>query len=308
MVRWQDALQLAAYNVEEHFDVLRDRLIGRLSARHAVQIIPYRGYGTAEKLLVRGRVLRDNGVRSARDNDDTWDNLLNMYRRAESWEVRRARVRLCYGGVAQEVIADEEGMFRTWLDISTARGEHRAPADEAETLGNLWCPVEIELLTPQIRAVDPVRATCFVLVPPPTARFAVISDIDDTVIRTDVGHFMKMARTLFLGNARLRLPFEGVGAFYRALYAGATGHEQNPLFYVSNSPWNLYDLFTDFFQIQDIPVGPVLNLRNWGPSPRGLRFRAVPCPHIQDESHPRDPRGLPWPPLHSRRRQRREGP
>jgi hypothetical protein len=77
-----------------------------------------------------------------------------------------------------------------------------------------------------------------------------------------------MARTVFLGNARLRLPFEGVGGFYRALYEGYGGNEHNPLFYVSNSPWNMYDLFSDFFQMQDIPIGPILVLRDWGISRR----------------------------------------
>jgi phosphatidate phosphatase APP1 len=38
----------------------------------------------------------------------------------------------------------------------------------------------------------------------------------------------------------------------------------NPLFYVSSSPWNLYDLLAQFFNLQGIPVGPVLFLRDWG--------------------------------------------
>jgi phosphatidate phosphatase APP1 len=38
----------------------------------------------------------------------------------------------------------------------------------------------------------------------------------------------------------------------------------NPLFYVSSSPWNLYDLLSQFFNLQGIPIGPVLFLRDWG--------------------------------------------
>jgi phosphatidate phosphatase APP1 len=92
----------------------------------------------------------------------------------------------------------------------------------------------------------------------------VISDIDDTVIRTGAGHLLHMARTVFLGNARTRLPFKGAAAFYRALFNGQSGSDQNLLFYTSSSPWNLYDLLSDFFHLHNIPNGPVLLLRDWG--------------------------------------------
>src|SRR5690606_38757835 len=38
---------------------------------------------------------------------------------------------------------------------------------------------------------------------------------------------------------------------------------KNPIAYVSSSPWNLYDLIVDFFDLQEIPPGPMF-LRDWG--------------------------------------------
>jgi phosphatidate phosphatase APP1 len=67
---------------------------------------------------------------------------------------------------------------------------------------------------------------------------------------------------VLLENALTRLPFPGVAAFYRALERGATGAESNPIFYVSSSPWNLYDVIDGFLEAQRIPVGPLL-LRDW---------------------------------------------
>jgi phosphatidate phosphatase APP1 len=72
-----------------------------------------------------------------------------------------------------------------------------------------------------------------------------------------------MARIVFLGNARTRLPFPGVAAFYQALQGGVQGSAQNPLFFLSSSPWNLYDLLIEFFRLQEIPAGPLF-LRDWG--------------------------------------------
>jgi phosphatidate phosphatase APP1 len=65
-----------------------------------------------------------------------------------------------------------------------------------------------------------------------------------------------------LGNARTRLPFPGVAAFYQALEQGGDGARLNPIFYVSSSPWNIHDIIADFMDIQRIPRGPI-NLRDW---------------------------------------------
>jgi phosphatidate phosphatase APP1 len=82
------------------------------------------------------------------------------------------------------------------------------------------------------------------------------------VLQSSVTNFLKMARMVLLGNAHTRLPFEGVAAFYRALQRGASGGEFNPIFYVSNSPWNLYDLLEDFMDVHGVPAGPLF-LRDW---------------------------------------------
>jgi phosphatidate phosphatase APP1 len=63
---------------------------------------------------------------------------------------------------------------------------------------------------------------------------------------------------VFLKNARSRLPFPGVAAFYQALHLGAKGNGANPIFYVSSSAWNIYDLLIDFIALNEIPSGPLL--------------------------------------------------
>ena len=92
MARWEDVLSLIANNVEERFDALKYGLGKRLSSHKPICIVAYRGYGTSEQLYVHARVLENHRVRSARDNDSIWDNLLNMYRRFESDEIPHTRV------------------------------------------------------------------------------------------------------------------------------------------------------------------------------------------------------------------------
>jgi phosphatidate phosphatase APP1 len=186
-------------------------------------------------------VLEDEGFLPATTADSRWRNLVHFWKRLESDEVPGARLRARFLGVQVETQTDREGYFR--VEVPT-RGR----------LGpGMWQDVALELLEPAKS-----KATARVLVPPRRARFGVISDIDDTVVYSNVRNKLKMVLALALSNARTRKPFKGVGAFYRALHAGI-----NPLFYVSKSPWNLYAPLVEFLEHQGLPAGP-LALRDFG--------------------------------------------
>jgi phosphatidate phosphatase APP1 len=216
------------------------RLAGRW--RDPLIILPYLGYGTAQKLTVCGRVLEDEGFLPSADADTRWRNLVRFYKRLESDEVPGARIRARFLGTETETTTDAEGYFRLSL---VPRGR----------LGpGPWQDVELELLQPPSGA----RAIAQVLVPSKRAEFGVISDIDDTIVASHVAKKLKMLLTVALSNARTRKPFKGVAAFYRALHAGV-----NPLFYVSKSPWNLYAPLVEYLAVQGLPAGPLI-LRDFG--------------------------------------------
>ena len=185
-----------------------------------------------------------------------WDNLRNMGRRFASDEVAGASVRVSFGGLQVETVADEEGFFDVWLGLP-------------QPLAGLteWHPVELELLDPASPDGKPVRSTGRVLVPS-GARVGIISDIDDTVVHSSATSVLKMAWIVLLNNAHKRLPFEGVAAFYAALQRGRDGRAYNPIFYVSSSPWNIYDVLVDFLNVHGVPDGPLF-LIDWSPSVLG---------------------------------------
>ena len=210
----------------------------------------YRSFGSAQRVLVRGRAMENEGITTATDTDSLWRNLVNSYRRIEADPLPNAVVRATVGGAVVDITADDEGFFTQWIDLP-------APV----TARDGWVPVTLELVAPAASGVK-VEGEAQVLLAPPSARFITISDMDDTVLQSHVTSLVQAFRTVLLGNARTRLPFPGVAAFYRALHAGVSGGEQNPIFYVSSSPWNLYDLLVDFLAHQGIPAGP-LTLRDW---------------------------------------------
>ena len=215
------------------------------------EIVAYRGYANATRALVHGRVLEAPNVSPASESDSLWRNLVNTAKRAEADPVRHARVLVSVAGVEREVVADDEGFFREWIDFP---GPPSAPGP--------WLGVELRLLAPLRGNQADVRATGQLMVPEKSASFGVISDLDDTVIQSRISNFLQAVRTVMLGNARTRLPFPGVAALYEALRRGGDGERHNPIFYVSSSPWNIYDIISDFLDLQKIPTGPIL-LRDW---------------------------------------------
>ncbi|ARA94374.1 hypothetical protein AWN76_015265 [Rhodothermaceae bacterium RA] len=232
-------------HLERRADVIRYRLRDRWD-RRPVWIHAYRGYGTPVEVHVLARALRNRLPPPPRDNDTAWRNAWAMLRRFESDEVPGAAVRVSLQGRSVDVVADDEGYVRARLTLPEP-----LPGDRS------WHEATLE------PAGGGTPTTGRVLVPPPSARLGIISDLDDTVLQTGATRFRTMARRTLFGNARTRRPFDGVGVFYQALHNGPGGREANSLFYVSSSPWNLYDFLVDFLRHHGIPDGPLF-LRDLG--------------------------------------------
>ena len=241
----------AAIKIDDAADKWVAALKQRLGTFDAVQILPYRTYGTPYKIYVRGRVLEDKKIARAKEGDGLVENLLNMYKRFESDEVPGATLQLQLGSKTYTVITDKEGYFV--FDINP---------DEPLITEALYHVLPLTLIDAPI-PWSAVTVEAEMMIPPADAEYGIISDIDDTIIQTGAVNMLAMGKTVLLGNARTRLPFAGVTEFYKALQLGRNGRRNNPFFYVSSSPWNMYDLLTDFMDLNEIPAGPVL-LRNFG--------------------------------------------
>ncbi len=245
MARWSRYLARAVHSVERAVDKGK-AAVKRHTMRDPLLVFPYLTYGTRERVLVKGRVLEDKGLRRSRADDSVWSNVANAIKRFDSDEVPDAEVRIRLGAADALVRTDHEGFFETWLELPT-------PLPDAAVHD-----VAFELLAPHPSKQERTDFEGQVVVPPSDARFGVISDVDDTVLVSNATSTLSLAKKVLFGNARTRLPFGGVAAFYEAL-----NRDRNPIFYVSSSPWNLYDVLAEFLELNDIPLGPLL-LRDWG--------------------------------------------
>ncbi|GAB3533277.1 DUF2183 domain-containing protein [Pontibacter brevis] len=242
----------AILKAEEKVDHLTFELKNKLGLNRPLHIVTYRSYGTPNRLYVKGRVLVNKGIRRSETNDTLWENLLNMYRRFESDEIPNARVQLTLQGQQHEITTDAEGYF-------VLNMEPKEPLQ----LDDIWHKIDIRLIDAPMTFEGEVSEPAYVLVPPPDAEYGIISDIDDTIIRTGATSLLETGRNVLLNNAHTRIPFHGVSQFYRSLQLGRNGKRNNPFFYVSSSPWNTYDLLYHFLELNEIPQGPLL-LRDFG--------------------------------------------
>ncbi|MFW5925721.1 MAG: App1 family protein [Myxococcota bacterium] len=237
-----------AYEVDAYVGAAARTVRRRLGLGRPLRILPYRGYGTAEAALVKARVLEDNRVPPPRAKRSLLGSAFASYKRFATVEMPHVPLRAHWDGHTYEGRTDEEGFVDLWV----------TPPPGAQPG---WHEVHLELLD-EVPG-PPATATARVLLVGDTAEYGIISDLDDTVIVTNVANLFKRAWALFLSEASPRVPFEGVSAFYSALRDGSTDGARNPIFYVSSSPWNLYEHLEHFLEVHHIPFGPIL-LRDWG--------------------------------------------
>jgi phosphatidate phosphatase APP1 len=196
------------------------------------------GRGGGPTLHVHGRVL--SGAPPELDPRTLPERLRATWRRWETDELPGAVVHASACGAEGSARAEHEGYFRLTLPLG---GDAAVVAPS----------IPVTLLTPGGEAFR-VSAT----VPGRDARFAVISDVDDTALVAHATNRLRQAVNLYLREARERQAVDGMPRLYRAL---ARGDEQaprhNPFAYVSSCPANLLAVVGEALRCNGFPEGPL---------------------------------------------------
>jgi phosphatidate phosphatase APP1 len=202
-----------------------------------LRIVPYRGWTAAGKAVVLARVVEE-------------DTGLTRKLAHASRLVRVTLERFATAGAPAVPV-----------DVTCA-GTRVAATTDAGGFVDVKVPVDGTPADARV-SVSGASAIAALFGVDPDARFGVISDIDDTVLETELTHPWRRGMQLMFSEQRMRLPFEGIAALYRAF-----AQPRNPIYYVSNAPWGLYDHVVELLDHHDIVKGPLL-LRD-----RGLERRA----------------------------------
>jgi phosphatidate phosphatase APP1 len=215
--------------------------IGRTSAAMAGRVYLETFYAVLSEggFWLKGSLHTGQGGRPAAPHHRQWHNARNAYRRYRQRPLVGERIHLRFGGQWHACTTDREGLFELFLPAIGMETPTEATQVEVGWNGHT-------LGAPVFQVSAPQRV--------------VVSDIDDTLLHSYATKPLKGARHLVLRNALNRRPVSGAAAFLRRLQSGDRGapSPSHPVFYLSNSEWNLWSLLVEFFRHHHFPAGPLL--------------------------------------------------
>jgi phosphatidate phosphatase APP1 len=212
------------------------------------RIVAHLGHAGPHRTIVRGRVLDNAEPAAAVRGEGVGAALRRTLARFLTRELPGVPLRIRIGETTVEIESDAEGYLDVRLD--TGLPPSAGP----------WAEADVELAAPYRGVQGPHRATVPIRVPGPRVAFGVISDIDDTIVHTGAQRALAMTVRTFTGSELTRTAMPGAPELYRALArgdAGDAGDADNPVFYVSSSPWNLYGFLRSFLEHRGFPLGPL---------------------------------------------------
>lgn len=214
----------------------------------ALSIKLYRSYGDTQNLRIWGRVIEREDDTFASENDSKWQNFWRNVKNISVDEVEGVKVRFFVNGETFDITSNTEGMLevnvRPKQPLSV--GQHTLYA--ALVVGQDYHASRV--------------STPLTIHDHNEQRLGIVSDIDDTLVRSDVSEKIKAVSRLLLNNAYNSEPIPGTAALMRALEA-RDGKQNGDVFYLSGSPLNYADRIHAYLDYQKYPMGPV-NLKKWG--------------------------------------------
>ncbi len=239
------------------------RVSGRL---RPMTIQPYRGFVADGVASVRARVREEQRFEHPDDALRIDATLAANLLRWVVLDMPGVSVEISVGGAEVTAVSNADGFVIAKVPVG-----HLAPG---------WHTVAFRATDADGREVT---ATGRVVVPDPASRIAVISDIDDTILRTGMTEGLKAVQRTLLRDVHGRKPVPGMPSLYRGLARGTGGRPESMFFYVSSTPWNLYDMLVQFLALRGFPRGPLF-LTDWRP---GAKQQGVEDEDLQYRGHKR---------------------
>ncbi len=223
------------------FKKIKQKILFLFRLKYMPVVKVYRSYGSLEKIIVFGHVLKISPMARKTYRQNWIVNIFSMLRLFMVKPFVRARVSMELNGATHETQTEDDGFFKfEWMPETNLRSG--------------WHNVTVFLKEEKYKR-QRISGKGEVYIPF-ASKHAFISDIDDTFLISHSSRLRKRLYVLFTKNARSRKPFQGVVNHYRLLSQSGQEHQiYNPFFYVSSSEWNLYDLIVDFSKENELPKG-----------------------------------------------------
>ncbi|WP_137937882.1 phosphatase domain-containing protein [Chitinivorax sp. B] len=136
-----------------------------------------------------------------------------------------------------------------WATRADEHGYWSLSANQPLPLSPGWYPISSTI---------PHSSQAHVLVPDPHNQVGIISDIDDTILISDIFSKRKLVKHALTLPPEARLVVSGMPAFYRQLLAVNPNPALSPVFYVSATPRQLTDSLRRFLARHQFPQGVLM--------------------------------------------------
>ena len=209
------------------------------AARDELEIAVQHGYGTSRAFTVEGRVAERRTSREARADDSRLRNFWRRLRLLFADEEKGAALRATFAGATFAARTDGEGYFT----IGGATPRDAAPG---------WNVLRIET------ADGAARTDAEILIVPAENTLGIISDVDDTVVVSEVPDRSRLLQHTLLENYLQRRPAAGVAELYRAVAARNPRPAETAVVYLTASPRQLVPAIRAFLEHNGFPRGPIV--------------------------------------------------
>ncbi|WP_299877839.1 phosphatase domain-containing protein [uncultured Sulfitobacter sp.] len=187
-------------------------------------------------VILRGRVLATPRRISEPGNQSQWRNFVDFVRLFCTDELSELHVTTADGNA--QTVTDEEGFFTLAWPVGDAPPPHQVAVQLEGS--------DEEHMIPVYSSVDAVGG--------------VISDIDDTLLLTGAHSLVRNLWTSATGNVHQRKIFDDAAELLQKF-----DEQDTSFFFVSSSPWNLFQYLQSIFVRTGLPLGPFF-LRDLGVS------------------------------------------
>lgn len=223
----------------------------RRQSLRPIEVVPYRGWYGDGVAHLTSRCIEKPLFSAAAPSAGMGQALRANLRRFTVLTMPGVTVRAALGSASQEFTSDDGGYLHIQLPVGPLLpGWHVVDIDPAE-------PGTVP------------HTTGRVFVPDPRNSVVVVSDIDDTILKTGLTQRWAAAGRTFLRDVADRKPVPGMATLYAGLSRAEGPGRAVPFYYVSTGSWNYYDYLVAFLELHRFPRGPLF-LTDWGPDSQRL--------------------------------------
>jgi len=202
------------------------------------EVVVYPGFG-ASRFVVEGRVIEARAGRPEAQDNSWFTNLRRTLRRLINDEQGNVSLRVRLGTGEWRVHSDAEGYFR--VEAQTPPGM---------TAG--WQVAEVATESGDAKAGGAV------LLVPADNRLGIITDLDDTILISDVTDRSRLVRKTLFENYAQRHAVAGTAKYFSHLVQRNPQPAAAPLFYLSASPRQLHTGIQTFLDRNGFPGGVLI--------------------------------------------------